>query len=47
MAGKKSNNNKSGDMQAKRRMRIMQIIFVIFSLMLVLSMILTAFITPQ
>jgi len=46
MAGKKS-NNKSGDIQTKRRMRIMQIVFVIFSIMLVLSMILSAFITPQ
>lgn len=44
MAGKKS-NNKSEDLQAKRRMRIMQIIFVIFSVMLILSMILSAFIT--
>lgn len=44
MAGKKS-NNKVEDLQAKRRMRIMQIIFVIFSVMLILSMILSAFIT--
>jgi len=47
MTSKKSNNNKSGDIQAKRRMRAMQIIFVIFSIMLVLSMILSAFITTQ
>jgi len=47
MANKKSNNNKLGDIQAKRRMRVMQIVFVIFSIMLVLSMILSAFITTQ
>jgi cytochrome c-type biogenesis protein CcmE len=41
MADKKS-NNKSGDMQAKRRLRIMQIMFVIFSVMLILSMVLSA-----
>jgi cytochrome c-type biogenesis protein CcmE len=41
MADKKS-NNKSGDMQAKRRMRMMQIVFVIFSVMLILSMVLSA-----
>jgi len=42
MAGKKSNNNKSADMQAKRRMRIMQIVFIVFSVMLILSMVLSA-----
>jgi len=44
MASKKSSNNKS-ELQAKRRMRIMQIIFAVFSIMLILSMILSAFIT--
>jgi len=47
MASKKSNNNKSSDIQAKRRMRVMQIVFLIFSVMLILSMILSAFITTQ
>lgn len=45
MAGKKSGNNKSYDLQAKRRMRIMQIIFVVFSVMLILSMVLSALAT--
>lgn len=45
MAGKKSNNHKQGDVQAKRRLRVMQIIFVIFSIMIILAMILSAFVT--
>lgn len=44
MAGKKQTNNKA-DLQAKRRMRVMQIMFVVFSIMLILSMVLSAFIT--
>lgn len=45
MAGKKSSNHKQGDAQAKRRLRVMQIIFVIFSIMIILAMILSAFVT--
>lgn len=45
MAAKKSNNNRQTDLQAKRRLRIMQIIFVVFSVMLILSMLLSAFAT--
>jgi hypothetical protein len=45
MAAKKSNNSKQTDLQAKRRLRIMQIIFVVFSVMLILSMLLSAFAT--
>jgi len=41
MAGKKQ-NNKSVDMQAKRRMRMMQVVFIVFSVMLILSMVLSA-----
>jgi hypothetical protein len=44
MASKKPGHNKV-ELQAKRRMRIMQIIFAVFSFMLILSMILAAFIT--
>jgi len=41
MAVKKS-NNKSADVQAKRRMRVMQVLFAVFSIMLILSMLLSA-----
>jgi len=41
MADKKS-NNKTVDKQAQRRIRIMQIVFIIFSVMLILSMVLSA-----
>ena len=41
MAGKKS-NNKTVDKQAQRRIRIMQIVFILFSVMLILSMVLSA-----
>jgi hypothetical protein len=44
MADKRS-NNKSGDAQAKRRMRMMQVLFALFSLILILSMVLSAFAT--
>jgi len=45
MAGKKSKNNKqnkSADMQGKRRTRLLQIAFTVFCFMIVLSMILSA-----
>lgn len=42
MANKKPQNNRSS-----RSTRIMQITFAVFSIILILSMILTAFITPQ
>jgi len=41
MAGKKSNKN-TVDKQAQRRIRIMQIVFIVFSVMLILSMVLSA-----
>jgi hypothetical protein len=45
MANKKQ--GRSDDSQAKRRMRVMQIIFAIFSLILILSMLLSAVVTIQ
>jgi hypothetical protein len=44
MASKKTGNaqNKANNIQEKRRMRVLQIIVIIFSLMLILSMVLSA-----
>jgi len=42
MANRKPQNNRPS-----RSTRIMQVTFIIFSIILILSMILTAFITPQ
>jgi predicted nucleic acid-binding Zn ribbon protein len=44
MADKRS-NNKSSEAQAKRRRRAMQVLFALFSLILILSMVLSAFVT--